>query len=88
METSFELFARRIGPRGWVSRIICTSMSVSAFIAPVKPAMFRFPDSFTAVSELKRAFQEAWRIMVRYAGFISMKCYEGRMALATRVRRK
>ena len=28
------------------------------------PAMFRLPDSFTVVSELKRAVQEVWRSMM------------------------
>ena len=33
----------------------------SKSIAPVKPAMFRLPDSFTVVSELTRAVQEVWK---------------------------
>ena len=36
----------------------------SKSIAPVKPAMFRLPDSFTVVSKLKRAAQEAWKGMM------------------------
>jgi hypothetical protein len=35
-------------------------------IAPVKLAMFWLPDLFTVVSKLKRAFQEAWRVMVSF----------------------
>ena len=36
---------------------------VSKSIPPVKPAMFRLPDLFAVVSELKRAAQEVWRGM-------------------------
>ena len=67
IETSFKLFATRRRPRGWVSHVICTSMFALVSIAPVKPAMFRFPDLLTAMSKFKR---EAWRIMVLF--FISM----------------
>jgi len=38
----------------------------SKFIAPVKPGMFRSPDSFTAVIERKYAFQEVWKFMVAF----------------------
>ncbi len=73
MVTSFEKFATRRKPRGWLSRVIFMSRFASKSIAPVKPAMFRLPDPFTEVGELKRAVQETWRIMVLF--FISMKCY-------------
>ncbi len=46
------------------------SRFASKSIVPVKPVMFRLPDSFTVVSKLKRAFQEAWKVMVLF--FISM----------------
>ena len=74
MVTSFQSFATRRKPRGWLSRVIFMLRFASKSITPEKPAIFRLPDSFTEVSELKRApVQEAWRIMVLF--FISMKCY-------------
>ncbi len=73
MVTSFELFAMRRKQRGWLSRIIFMLRFASKSIGPVKPAMFRLPDLFIKVSQLKRAVQEVWRIMLLF--FISMKCY-------------
>ena len=42
-------------------------------IALVKLTMFWLPDLFTVVSKLKRAFNEAWKIMVLI--FLFCKCY-------------
>jgi hypothetical protein len=74
MVTSLVLLAMRRKLYAWLSHVIFTSglgFTLKS-IVPVKPAMFWLLDLFTVVSKLKRAFQEAWRVMVL---FISMKCY-------------
>ena len=41
--------------------------------------MFQLPDFFTVVRKLKRAFQEAWRVMVFFISMILLQLW---MALA------
>ena len=61
---------RRVPPELWgLWRTVITLVtshhedSVEGLIE-LCPAMFRLPDSFTVVSELKRAVQEVWRSMM------------------------
>ena len=57
-------------PFDLLSAVIFLSAEDSTFIAPVKPGMFRSPDSFAAVSEKKWSFKELRRVMIAFY------CYE------------
>ena len=61
-----------LGNQHWV---IVTPGLASKSIALVKLVMFRLLDTFTVVSELKNAVQEAWRFIVPGDVFVSMKYY-------------